>query len=444
MSIHPDDQVRENLFDKYYYPYKAQIWAVSAIILFGAIGWLWMREHRRSRLDDQWDRYNRALEMRPGTLPGQADPNVVREQVEVLRNIVRDYPEDPVTPFALSGIVDAHIAAGEHEQALTTLSELRDGFRDFALNHLPSTTGEEGPPRSLADHLQQALTSERDWDAATKYVHTWPSEDRLALVETTAGSFWIGFYEDASPDHVAAFVGRAKSGAYNGTQIYEVRQNTDGSPLLFRGGSAASSSERDPALHDRDEPRDTIEPEQGRFSLRHVYRTVSAVEMESGESATRFMVITAPKGMTRYDGQNTIFGAVIDREGSLETIDRIARAQTYSSNPETTTSEGVVRVQDHPYPPIHVRRVSIWFEEKKEDGHEWPDGALERAGTSEPEPWEADLPPAPKPEEFVNREEREPDDTPDDGAEDEGDDGPGDEPVDKPAPEDAPPDEGGR
>lgn len=395
MNIFPEDQVDENFFDLYYHPFKKQIWGFGAVFGIAVVSFLGYREIRQQRLDDEWSQYEEAMKLRTLSLPGQADPEQVERQVAALREIISGYPDEPVAAFALKGVVQAQIAAGDYDAALASLTELQQSFPDFPLNTLPA--GATDGTRSLADHLRATIDSEKGWESSTQYVHPAPSSDRTAIIDTSLGSFQLGFYAEDAPEHVAAFVERAKRGDYNGTQIYEVRVDTDGSPMLLRAGSRASKTERDPADHDRDDPTDTIEPEDSRFTIRHVFGVVSSVEMDSGESATSFQVVTAPDGLPNLDGRSSIFAAVLDREGSLQTLDRLATAPTYGTNPETAKSDSVFRMREHPYPRVLIRRVAILTNEKVEDGHSWD---TSRIGTDQPEPWEADLAPAPLPEEF--------------------------------------------
>ena len=397
MHIFPEDQVDENFFDLYYHPYKKQIWGIGALFGTVVVAFLAMRQIRQQRLDEQWTRYEDALSIRTPTLPGAADPQQVSREVAQLDELVREHPDEAVAPWALEAEVQAHIAAGQFDDALASLDDLQTQYPDFALNSLAA--GAEEGTKSLADHLRASIESEKEWQAATRYEHTPPSDDRIAIIDTTMGTLQIGLYSEEAPDHVEAFVERAKSGAYNGTQFYEIRLAADGSPQLVRGGSSASKSERDPALHDRDEPTDTIEPGDSRFTIRHEFGVISSVEMESGESATSFQIVTSQNGLRSLDGRSTPFAAILDRPGCLETLSKIARATTYGTNPDTATADGVFRMRDHPYPPILIRRVAILADEKVEDGHTWD---TSRIGTDQAEPWEADLPAAPLPSEFIS------------------------------------------
>ncbi len=395
MNIYPEDHVDENFFDIYYHPFKKQIWGAGFLIVAVTVGYLGMRQFQMNRLEDEWSRYYeaKAIQVPLGDTP-EVDATV-SDKIATLQQIASEYPDDQVAPWALKGVIDAQVAAKEYDAALVSLDELEKRFPDFALNSLPaSPTARE---QSLAASLRADLLSEQEWTAETAYEHRWPAGDRTACIETNDGTFWIGFYAEDAPAHVEAFVSRAKAGKYNGTLVYQVREAADGSPQLFRAGSAASKTERDPAKHDRDEPLDTIEPEDTRYTIHHVKRIVSSVEMPSGESATRFQVILANE-MTRYNGQTTPFAAVLDQEKSFDAVEKIGRAETYGTNPETASADDTYRMRDSPYPAIYIRRVTILRNEKIEDGHVWD---TSRAFSNEPEPWEADRKPDPKPEEFT-------------------------------------------
>ncbi len=412
MKVFPEDHVGENFFDVYYHPYKKQLWAAGILIAAVTLTVLGVRHYHKSRLDDQWTRYHDVVS---GGDRGTLDSAQRLRRLQLLTN---DYPDDPVTPFALSAMVNTHREAAEFGEAVDALKDLESRFPDFGLNTI-SSTGKAGGT-SLSKRLQDVMVREADWTAKTKYEHRWPAEDRLALIETSVGNLWVGFYGDDAPDHVGSFIGHAKAGDYNGTQFYEIRTGTDGAPQLVRAGSRASHSEigtRDPAEHDRDEPLHTQEVEDSRYTVKHKKRVVAAVNMPSGESDQRFTIITAEEGIARYDGDTSPFAAVLDKEGSLDTLDRIARAPTYDTNPKTSEQTGTFRMRDHPYPAVLIRRVSVWKNERLEDGHTWD---TSRKASDEPEPWEATRGEDPLPKEFVK--DRGSDDEDDDDTGDEGDD----------------------
>jgi cyclophilin family peptidyl-prolyl cis-trans isomerase len=410
MAITPDavstnEEMVESFLDRVYHPYKKQIWA-GGILLFGAIvAYLAMREYQTTRNEEMWARYREATNGFELSPIGDPDVGAARKQLERLDVLMKDFPDDSVTPWAMVEMAEAQVGVGDFEKALQTIDELKTRYRDFPLNHLaPEADGAPGKP--LVQTLEDAIRRQKDWASKHAYVHHWPSEERIALVETTLGSFWLGFYSEANeaPKHVEAFIERAKRGDYNGTQVYTVIQSVEGTPERFECGSKASGlvdrgGVRDPAEHDRDEPTDTIEPEDTRNTIHHEFRVVSAVKMDSGESATRFLVVAKRNGLKKMNGASTPFAAVLDREKSLETIEKIGRAPTYATNAETKEANGVFRMRDHPYPAVYIRRVTIFSKEKIEDGHTWDTA---RVATDKPEPWETGLV-SPKPEEFTDK-----------------------------------------
>lgn len=414
MALNPDaiptsEQVRETLFDRFYYPYQKQIFLVGSLLAIAILSVLALREIRVRRQDEQWTRFEAARQAGRANA-GSGDANAERagadERITLLRRLVQDFPDDPVTPFALNEIVSAQTESGRFDEALQTLGDLRTRFPKYPLNSESADSGSGGQKRALADRLESMIKGEKDWAASTKYTHPLPNSQVTALVETTVGSMWIGFYPDQAPAHVAKFMELAKSGYFNGTQVYHVR--TGGSaeaptPMLFEAGSAASryagpGADPDPGMHDKDEPGETIEPEDARDTIRHVRGVISAVALPSGESSRRFMVIGAEAGLARYNGQNTPYAMVLDREGSVATLEKICRAPTYGSDPAFDADVEKFRMANHPYPPIWIRRVSLWQDEKLVAGHTWD---TKSAGQPTPEPWEATLPPPPKPADFA-------------------------------------------
>jgi cyclophilin family peptidyl-prolyl cis-trans isomerase len=403
-GVDASEETITSFLDRVYEPHKRKIWAVIAVFFAVVVGYLAIRSYRDQQLDEMWNRYEEGKKAFTFDLVGATDSVAARKQIELLSGLTKDYPDASVTPWAMVLIVKAHFALGEYEQAQQTLEKLRSQFKDFPLNSLSVQADATEPAKPFSQVIEDAIRREKDWSGKHAYVHHWPSEDRMALVETTAGSFWLGFYsaDGEAPKHVEGFIQRAKRGDYNGRQVYRVLQSIDGKPERFECGSAESGLEdrggvRDPAAHDRDDITDTIEPEETRTTIHHEYRVVSAAKMESGgESASRFVVVAKHNGLAKLNGETTPFAAVMDREKSLDTIEKIGQASTYAVNPETKDLSGAFRMRDHPYPAIYIRRVSVWSNEKLEDGHTWDTA---RVASNQPEPWEAGRA-SPKPDEF--------------------------------------------
>ena len=294
-GVDASQETLHSFLDRVYEPHKRKIWAGVVLFFVAVIAYLGMRAYHERQLDEMWSRYYEGKQAYTFDFLGTPDPVAARKQIELLSALTKDYPDQAVTPWALVLVVKAHFALGEYEQSQQTLEKLRSEFKDFPLNHLSVQTDASEPAKPFSQVIEDAIRREKDWSGKHAYVHHWPSDERLALVETTAGSFWMGFYSEPgeAPKHVAAFVERAKRGDFNGRQVYLALQSIEGKPERFECGSVASGLEdhggvRDPATHDRDEPTDTIESEETRTTLHHEYRVVSAVKMDSGESASRY------------------------------------------------------------------------------------------------------------------------------------------------------------
>ena len=403
-GVDASQETLTSFLDRVYEPHKRMIWTGIALFAAVVVGYLATRSYRDRQLDEMWNRYEEGKRAFSFELLAAPDPVAARKQIDLLTGLTQDYPDASVTPWALVLVVKAHFALGEYEQAQQTLEKIRTRFKDFPLNNLSFQADASEPAKPFSQVIEDAIRREKDWSGKHAYVHHWPSEERMALVETTAGSFWIGFYsaDGEAPKHVQGFIEHAKRGDYNGRQVYRALQSVEGKPERFECGSAASGLEdhggvRDPAAHDRDDPTDAIESEETRTTIHHEYRVVSAAKMESGgESASRFVVVAKRNGLAKLNGETTPFAAVMDREKSLETIDKIGSAPTYATNPDTKDLSGTFRMRDHPYPAIYIRRVSIWSNEKMEDGHAWDTA---RVASNQPEPWEAGRT-SPKPDEF--------------------------------------------
>ncbi|MCG3134297.1 MAG: hypothetical protein HMLKMBBP_01591 [Planctomycetes bacterium] len=387
------DEVRETLLDRWYFPYRKQIWAGLLVGAIAVVAILWAKQWQRNDRDNQWNRLAVATSQESSA------------QLAPLRRLIQEYPAAPVTPWAMQSLIAAQIELGAHDDALATLAELRAKFPDFVIS---TESMDSSATRSLAHQLEESIKSQAAWEKEHAYVHPVPSKAREVLVETTAGDFWLHLYSDLSPAHVEEFVRRAKSGVYNGTQVYATRVResaTAREPLLFEAGSSWSNVNggdrfrRDPGDHDRDEPDAVQEPEQSRYRIRHQRGVVSSVMMGSGESMQRFQVILAKSGMSQENGRTTPFAAVADRDGSMDVVDRIGTAPTYGTTDATKDLAGVDRMRDHPYPPIYIRRVSVWASEKLEDGHTWD---TKRVRTKDAEPWETTLPKPFGPEDLVS------------------------------------------
>src|SRR2546425_18051 len=128
-AIPTNEQLRESLSDRFYHPHKKLLLTSATVFLALVIAYLGLREYQKSRLDDMWSRYHEAVvQFDPGPL-SEPDANAAQKQLEMLAALVKDYPEDAVTPFALQQRARTQIAVGEYEGAQSALDEIRARFK---------------------------------------------------------------------------------------------------------------------------------------------------------------------------------------------------------------------------------------------------------------------------------------------------------------------------
>jgi len=250
----------------------------------------------------------------------------------------------------------------EFDQALGALDRLETEFPDSYLTVIPSPDIRFPIPGAL----RRWIRVEQKWDAENGYQEPALNTDRVALVETSKGAFWIGFYPDLAPEHVEHFITCAKSGKMNGTSVTSIT----GTHFKF-GGEA---SRDDDPFNDVPENEDNLlEPGPGRFKAQQDRGSFSAIAVEGGESATRFAVVTGSRDF-EIEKRQTIFGRVLnDRYPERANIDEIANTVTYGNSPgeEIKANIDYLKISDHPVETIRIERVTIWSGDKIEDGHDF-------------------------------------------------------------------------
>jgi peptidyl-prolyl cis-trans isomerase B (cyclophilin B) len=261
------------------------------------------------------------------------------------------------------------------DTALADLTRLQTEYRDSYLNSLPASER-----YSLGDELRRLVESESKWQSEHTYASPTADTKRVALVETSLGAFWIGFFPELAPEHVALFINGAKTGTYNGTSVTLVKA------AHFEFGGDASRD--DDPFNDGSAPLEQpVSPEGSRFKVRPERGMVSSCAIEGGESPTRLMVTVQED--REMDKRQTIFGrALTDRYPHMETLDAIAQATTYGTTTEQEYKDTAKYgpVADHPVAPIRIERVSIWSEGRIEDGHEWDTSAVVKPEPKAPPP----------------------------------------------------------
>jgi cyclophilin family peptidyl-prolyl cis-trans isomerase len=372
--------------------YRIPILGGLALAVFGGIGltaWTVVRRDRihtlHAELHSITDGFDgQTLFKMVGGEFGIPNGEAARSQAERLLALRERARGTEVEPLALYLIGQRWQVAGEDAKALAVLDELQRDFPDAPVLRVPAFDSER---TSLASAIAGISRRRAASESAHKYVPPVADPSTVALVEYTggagAGAFKIAFYPEHAPKHVEAFLSQAKSGGFNGTQMYLAQP---GDLLAFGGGDRTRNDT--PRDDSDDDPALSLPPEEkATFGIRHVRGTVTSVKLLSGDQGDRFAVVLAER-KAEFDAGRTPFGEILDAAG-LTACDRLAAVTTYSKD---VMQQGRIEASSFPNTPsptsrVVLRRVSIWKDGELDAGHTWD---TSRVNTDQDEPTKGD------------------------------------------------------
>jgi peptidyl-prolyl cis-trans isomerase B (cyclophilin B) len=166
------------------------------------------------------------------------------------------------------------------------------------------------------------------------------TDDEVAVLETNYGRIVIEFLPKVAPKHVKNFKDLAREGFYDGTRFHQIPKDKNG-VFAIQGGDP-NTINGDPSIWGQGQKAQrTVNAEIS--TLRHERGIVSAARRKDDiNSATSqfFICVAAQAG---FDGQNSIFGRVIE---GMNVVDSIARAPTVAKS-------------ERPVDPVVVNRVYL-------------------------------------------------------------------------------------
>jgi peptidyl-prolyl cis-trans isomerase B (cyclophilin B) len=136
--------------------------------------------------------------------------------------------------------------------------------------------------------------------------------DEVAVITTNRGIIKFTFFPQDAPNHVAAFIERAREGFYDGTKFHRVEPG-----FVIQGGDPLSKTDH-PAVGSGG-PGYELKAE---FNSRpHLDGTVAMARAASPDSAgSQFYICLGPQPF--LDGNYTVFGQVTDGLDVVHTIQR--------------------------------------------------------------------------------------------------------------------------
>lgn len=324
--------------------HRKTIVAVGTVAAITVVGLILFFTFRSKAEDERWTAFLNSPTNAPlETLREQAGPDL---QPHLLMNLAMRQANDR-----------------DFEGALEALRELEDEFGSSFLAALPS------PDRrfSLVGQFRRYLEAEARW--TKEQVMETPEADvsRIALVETTSGSFWMGFYPGLAPEHVESFLSHAREGTFNGMGVTTITRS-----LLRMGGEHSRDADR--TNDDDPETGSKLAAEPGRFRIPQERGAISSVATDDGESPTRFSVVVARTGAREIEKRQTVFACVLtDRHPGMTALDEIMNAPTFgnSTDEEIRNNPDFAEFPDHPVKPVRIERISVWSNGRIEDGHTW-------------------------------------------------------------------------
>jgi cyclophilin family peptidyl-prolyl cis-trans isomerase len=157
-----------------------------------------------------------------------------------------------------------------------------------------------------------------------------PYENKVAVLNTTAGEIDIRFFPDVAPNHVKNFIDLANQGFYNGIKFHRVIPG-----FMIQGGDP-NTIKGNPNTWGMGGSPNKLKAEFN--SISHKRGIVSAARTQDPNSASsQFFIVTSDS--TFLDNQYTVFGQVVKGMDVADKIVNAAKdANDRPNNPTTITS----------------------------------------------------------------------------------------------------------
>ena len=143
--------------------------------------------------------------------------------------------------------------------------------------------------------------------------------NKVAVFDTTEGSFKVELYEDKAPITAGNFIKLAESGFYDGTRFHRVIER-----FMIQGGDPLSKDISNRNLWGTGGPGYAIEDEF-HPELKNVVGTISMANSGPNTGGSQFFINVFTN--IHLDGKHAVFGKVIEGYEVVEKISKVEKNQ---------------------------------------------------------------------------------------------------------------------
>ena len=221
----------------------------------------------------------------------------------------------------------ATVAAGETTGTIVTTDTAATGTTATSVT---DTTGTTGTNTATATATAATSTTKQE-----KPMSSNPYENKVAVLNTTAGEIHIRFFPDVAPGHVKNFIDLANEGFYNGIKFHRVIPG-----FMIQGGDPNTKT-GNPNTWGMGGSPNKLKAEFN--SVAHKRGIVSAARTQDPNSASsQFFIVTSDSRF--LDNQYTVFGQVVK---GMDVADKIVNApKDANDRPNNPTSITSVTIRD--------------------------------------------------------------------------------------------------
>jgi cyclophilin family peptidyl-prolyl cis-trans isomerase len=249
---------------------------------------------------------------------------------EELESLAGRLDGDPAAAWARLQAAVALVGDRRLDEAAQAVEELRQTARNHPLAQDLYDFGDGRPPRSILDHLAEAIESQRSFEKAHPGLFAnppLPEDAPRVRLQTDKGDIVVGLYAEAAPKHVENFLTHCGEGFYDGTKFHRVVPG-----FLIQGGDPNTKGE-DRSTWGQGGAEPKLDPEPN--ELHHFAGVLSAAKLpgETQSSGSQFFITT--DAAHHLDGEHVVFGAVVEGMDVVEAIAEGPLREGSGEEPET-------------------------------------------------------------------------------------------------------------